>query len=79
MAEVISRSDKSSEHEEIRNVLPEAILYRCEFCNDGYMMSDSSDSPNEFGYPHRCNKCKKKMYLPKVYPYIKWIIDGIDG
>lgn len=68
-----------TEHEEMFELKPIGIRYRCEFCNDGEMIASNSETLIvEYGggpymRTHTCNKCGKSMKLPKTYPYIEWV------
>lgn len=71
-------------HEEMFELHPYGVRYKCEFCNEGeqvvvkdevitvplVMKVGNSQSP--IMRKHRCNKCGKEMMLPKSYPYIEW-------
>ena len=73
---------KLGEHEEIVNLKPIGIRYRCEICRNGEMIVDTREpvvvplggNPSVLR-PHLCNKCGAKMQLPKSYPYIEWITE----
>ena len=62
-------------NEEVFEVKPIGVRYKCEFCNDGYQQIDPSVpyTPNDKLISHKCNKCGKTMLLPKAYPYIEWL------
>lgn len=62
-------------HEETFEINPIGIKYKCEFCNEGEMLvavDYKEDVPVNM-YPHKCTKCGKVMFLPRMYPYIKWV------
>jgi len=73
-------SCQSNEHEELSEMKPVVVRYKCEFCNDGeqVLVNDkpiivplvNRSQPMKL---HRCNKCGKEMMLPKVYPFITWL------
>lgn len=67
--------------EEIVQVKPVGIIYRCPFCNEGYMEVTMDpvvvpavlrDPPEPIMRTHRCSKCNKTMQLPGAYPMISW-------
>lgn len=70
---------KPNQHERVFGLKPIGVAYKCEFCNDGEMVVDTSQ-PMLTTYPslipHKCTKCGKTMHLTKSYPYIEWVREG---
>ena len=67
---------KAGPHEETFDITPIGVKYICEFCNEGEMVRDTSQTVLMSDPPmfqHICTKCGKTMILPKVYPYIEWV------
>lgn len=70
-----------SEHEKLSKLIPIAVSYQCELCNDGIMEADPNDPivmemtnpPRMQMRRHFCNKCNGMLMLPKTYPYVEWI------
>lgn len=65
-------------NEESFEIKPVGIRYKCEFCHEGEMKYDHELTSNNWDikshmYTHKCTKCDKTMFLPKIYPYIEWI------
>lgn len=63
---------EAKENEFLFELTPIGVGYRCEFCHEGEMISHISRKDPQGMYTHFCDNCKKKMLLPKVYPYIEW-------
>lgn len=60
-------------NEKTFEVKPIGVAYECEFCHEGEQIADKENPDFKNGmFKHICNKCKKVMYLPRVYPYIEW-------
>lgn len=70
-------------NEEMFDISPVGIRYKCEICGEGEMIVDSSNpvilATKPALFPHICNKCGAKMSLPKSYPYIEWIRTEVSG
>ena len=69
------------QHEEMFEIRPVGIRYKCEFCNEGEMIYNNPGmiAAEDFYqkpimHNHVCNKCGKEMLLPKMYPYVEWTI-----
>ena len=70
-------------NEQTFSIRPIGVKYICEYCGEGEMkfINDdffaimSSTDSNPSMRKHRCDKCNGELFLPKVYPYIEWIID----
>lgn len=60
-------------NEEIFEVYPIGVRYKCEFCKDGEQRFDVDSKTDNKLFPHKCTKCGKGMLLPKIYPYIEWL------
>lgn len=76
------------DHEEMFDVKPVGVRYRCELCEKGEMVVDHQEGEmiklavdvKPMLIRHQCTKCKGTMMLPKSYPYIEWIpIDQKEG
>lgn len=66
------------EYEELFEIKPIGVRYRCELCGEGEMIAMNEDPVRLMGdgmmmRKHQCTKCKGIMQLPKTYPYIEWI------
>ena len=67
-----------NEFEELFDVKPIGVKYRCEYCGEGEQIYQSTRETVESllqtdMYQHKCDKCGMVLMLPKVYPYIEWI------
>lgn len=64
------------EHEELFEVKPIGIRYKCEHCGKGEMKVDIENliiRQSNAMYKHRCTECGGELLLPKMYPYIEWV------
>lgn len=61
--------------EEIKEVKPVRIDYKCPKCKTGYMRPTGIGiATNPPQYPHRCNMCEcSETFTGKMYPYIEYI------
>jgi hypothetical protein len=66
-----------SENEEVFDVKPIGVIYRCPFCRVGQMTPKESEmliiNVNEGGIAHYCNECGAQKILPKIYPHVEYI------
>jgi hypothetical protein len=65
-------------NEEMFEIKPIGIRYRCEICKVGEMKVDTKnpDVDNNFNPPlikHVCISCDNILYIHKQYPYIEWV------
>ena len=70
-------------NEEVFDVTPIGVRYKCESCNQGEMRvfrtsnyEDTyifSDELQRVMIKHQCDKCEFQLLLQKEYPYIEWI------
>jgi len=50
------------------------IKYKCDECNDGYLIlnNDCTLLTHPAQYPHKCDKCGSTKHFTIVYPYYKY-------